>query len=282
MMMRIGMRIAPWIIIGSGLLFSGSLHAQQTPTLKLGQSVSGAATAKGGDIYQFIGLSGTQFQARLKLPGAGFLTLYSPNGEELARIEGENNIKLNAHLNENAMYFIGVIRKQPGAAYSLALDGQIIEQAEPLTKAEVSKALPDVPIAPALPAADSAIWGLYAQLLGQYRQAAGGYKLFWRWETPQQVLIEEWINPVTGKVAHANTLRPGAAPGSLELDASHPGGDRSGKVAEDGSVEFHGKGFFNKAYRMQLSPNGDLEMQSLQIRDGVTKVTSSQRFTVLN
>ncbi len=275
-------RIVTWIIIGSGLLFSGSLYAQQTPTLKLGQSVSGAATAKGGDLYQFIGLSGTRLQARVKLPGSGFLTLYSPDGEELTRVEGENNIVLNAQLNENAMYFIGVIRKQPGAAYSLALDGQMIEKTEPSAEAAASTVSPEMPDVSAIAAADRAIWGLYAQLLGQYRQAAGGYKLHWRWETPQQVLIEEWINPVTGKVAHANTLRPGTSPGSLELNASHPGGDRSGKVTENGSVEFQSKGFFNKPYRMQLSPNGDLEMQSLQIRDGDTKVTGSQRFTVLN
>ena len=274
--------IATWVIIGSCLLFSGPLHAQQTPTLKLGQSISGTAAAKGGDLYQFIGLAGTEFQAQLKLPGAGFLTLYSPDGEELTRIEGESNIELNAQLNENAMYFIGVIRKQPGTAYSLTLDGRIIEQANPLPKAAVTSASPEMPVVSASPAADPAVWGLYAHLLGQSRQAPGGYLVYWRWETPQEVLIEEWINPVSSKVIHTHTLRPGSTPGSLELDASYFGGDRSGEVIEDGSVDYQAKGFFHPAYRMHLSPNGDLEMQSVQIRDGITKVTSSQRFTVLN
>lgn len=267
-------RIVTWIAICSGLIFSSELYAQETPTIVFDQSVSGLASSKGGDLYQFIGLSGTQIQAKLSLPGSGFLTLYSPDGEELFRAEGKTNIELKASLNEDAMYFIGVIRTQPGATYTLTVKGLMSDPVSP-TPAKESTA------APAIPAADPAIWGLYAQLLGQHRQTEGGYKLHWRWEIPQQILIEEWVIPTTGKVAHTNILRPGSTPGSLELDASHPGGDRTGKVSDDGSVVFQGKGFFNKAYRMQLSPNGDLEMQSLEVRDGITKVTSSQRFTVL-
>lgn len=268
-------RITTWIAICSGLIFSSGLYAQETPTIVFGQSVSGSASSKGGDLYQFIGLSGTQIQANLSLPGSGFLTLYSPDGEELLRTEGKSNIELKTRLNENAMYFIGVIRTQPGAAYSLTLKGLMSYPVAP-TPAEESTA------APAVAAADPAVWGLYAQLLGQHRQAKGGYKLHWRWETPQQVLVEEWINPATGKVAHTHTLHPGTAPGSLELDASYLGGDRSGKVTADGSVEFLGKGFFKHDYRAQLAPNGDFEMLTLQIRDGVAKVTGAQRFSVLD
>lgn len=268
-------RISTWIAICSGLIFSNGLYAQETPTIAFDQSVSGSASSKGGDLYQFIGLSGTLIQAKLSLPGSGFLTLYSPDGEELIRAEGKSNIELKTRLNEDAMYFIGVIRTQPGAAYSLALKSLM---SDPVTAIPAKGSTTD----PATPAADPAVWGLYAQLLGQQRQAEGGYRLHWRWEVPQQVLVEEWLNPATGKVVHTHTLRPGTAPGSLELDASYLGGDRSGKITADGSVEFLGKGFFKHNYRTQLAPNGDFEMLTLQIRDGVAKVTGAQRFSVLD
>lgn len=269
------LRVVGWIVICFGLITSGALYGQEASILKLGEPVSGTASASGGDLYQFIALSGTRLQARLSLPGASFLTLYSPEGEELIRTEGDSNIELKATLNDDAIYFIGVIRAQPGAPYSLRVEGSAPAVVRDQTES-ASIAMPQASTA------DLAVWGLYARLIGQSRQAVNGYRLHWRWEVPQKVLVEEWVVPATGKVAHTNTLRPGAAPGSLELEASHMGGDRSGQVEEDGSVQYQGAGLFKGAYRVQLSPNGDFEMLSLKVRGGDTTVTGSQRFLVVS
>lgn len=253
-----------------------SLYAQeQAPlTLMFGQSVTGAASAQGGDLYQFIGFSGTKVRARVTVAAQGHVTLYTPEGLELLHARGEESIELEAELNEDAMYFLSVISLPKGPSYTLMLEETVSEIAVQFDAVIAEQSSAVVP-------ADVALWGLYAKLLGQYRKAEGGYRLHWRWEVPHKIIVEEWMNPENGKVSHTNALHLGSEPGRLILKASHPGGDRTGKIETDNAVVFDGAGFFAKPYRAQLTADGDLEVQTLKMRGGVMQVVGSQRYTLL-
>ena len=262
-----------------GLTASCGLYAQETPMLMTGKPVTGNATAKGGDLYQFIGLADTDVRLTATMPKGGVLTLYSPDGEEMTAVAGKDRIELKAILTDNAMYFVGVRAAQPGAAYTLRL-----KQRDIVSAAKAPAAAPAVPSQTPVtttntaPAADPAIWGVYARLVGQHRQMQGGYRLHWRWEVPQQVLVQEWVNPSTGQVAHTDTLRPGAAQGTLEMKSSHLGSARLGTVTPEGAVAFLDEGFFKPAYRALLAANGDFELQTLKLGGETIEVVDVQRF----
>lgn len=59
--------------------------------LDLGARASGSASTPGGDLYVVFGVEGMRLQARLTIPGHGAVTLYDPDGAELARSEGEGS-----------------------------------------------------------------------------------------------------------------------------------------------------------------------------------------------
>ncbi len=99
-----------------GIDLDWGLYAQETPTLMTGKPVTGYAVARGGDLYQFIGLAGTDVQLSATLPEGGLITLYSPDGDKMTAVAGKPLIELKARLTDNAMYFVGVRAAQPGAA----------------------------------------------------------------------------------------------------------------------------------------------------------------------
>lgn len=118
----------------------------------------------------------------------------------------------------------------------------------------------------ALPAgnapADPKVWGVYATLAGQERQQegkTGTYLMRWRWLEPGAQLREEYVVPSTGKLAHYNTITPGATPGTLHLKASYMGGKEwNGTLDADGTVHWVGKGFFKLSYSVGPGPDGAL------------------------
>lgn len=118
-------------------------------------------------------------------------------------------------------------------------------------------------------AADAdATWGIYARLVGTVKQAGpSGYQLRWRWEVPDEVLVQEWVEPRTGKVAYTNTIMPGVSPGTLRVKGSYLGGKEwDGTVEPDGSVVFIGRGLLKAPHRVVLTVNDTYEIRRVQLR----------------
>ena len=72
-----------------------------------------------------------------------------------------------------------------------------------------------------------------------------GFRLHWRWQTPGQVLLEEWYGTSADpdKPAYVMTIRLGPQPGTLNLKSSTMmGKEWVGTLQDDGSVSFVGKG----------------------------------------
>lgn len=123
---------------------------------------------------------------------------------------------------------------------------------------------------PAQPAADPAVWGIYAQLAGTTRQAVDGYRLHWRWARPGKELVEEYVAPSSGKLMHANTITPGPSPGTLHAAGSSLGGKQwNGTLQADGSVVFAGTGMLKMSYKAAMASDGAYEIRMVKLRDGV-------------
>lgn len=112
-------------------------------------------------------------------------------------------------------------------------------------------------------AAELAPWGLYARLAGQTMKDAinpSGYRLHWHWETPGQVLVEEWYGYTADpeKPAFVMTLRLGPQPGTLTLKSSTMmGKEWVGTLQGDGSISFVGKGLLKLPYSIRVDEQGD-------------------------
>jgi probable HAF family extracellular repeat protein len=80
------------------------------------------------------------------------------------------------------------------------------------------------PAQPATSTDDLAKWGLYARLVGQTRQdeTQPRFRLHWRWETPGEVLLEEWYRGTSDpdKPAYVMTIRLGPTPGTFNLKST--------------------------------------------------------------
>lgn len=112
------------------------------------------------------------------------------------------------------------------------------------------------------PVDNAAAWGIYAQLAGHAMKDVNpsGYRVRWRWETPGQVLLEEWYGGAadSGKPAHVMTLRLGAQPGTILLKSSAMmGKEWLGTLKEDGSISFVGKGMLKMPYSVRIDEQGN-------------------------
>jgi hypothetical protein len=129
--------------------------------------------------------------------------------------------------------------------------------------------LPAQTPAPASTAAEAALsdielapWGPYARLVGQTMKDVdpSGYRLRWRWETPGQVLLEEWFGG-TGeldKPAAVMTIRLGPQPRTLNLKSSSMmGKEWVGTLQADGSIDYVGKGMLKMPYSIRIDEKGD-------------------------
>lgn len=136
--------------------------------------------------------------------------------------------------------------------------------------------------------ADPAVWGLFAQLAGTEKQAGpDGYRLHWRWEVPGAVLVQEFLNPGTGKLAHTNTIKPGPGPGTLHVKGSYLAGKEwDGTVQADGSVVLVGRGLLKTPHRMLLTDDGAMEIRLVKLKAGQvvseSPATKYNRFTPLD
>ena len=111
------------------------------------------------------------------------------------------------------------------------------------------------------PPDDLSQWGLYARLAGQTMKDVNpsGFRLHWRWQTPGQVLLEEWYGTTadSDRPAYVMTLRLGSQPGTLHLKSSSMmGKEWVGTLQEDGSVSFVGKGMLKMPYSVRIDEQG--------------------------
>lgn len=133
--------------------------------------------------------------------------------------------------------------------------------------------------------ADPAVWGVFARLVGTEKQAGpDGYRMRWRWEVPGAVLVQEWSDPRSGKVAHTNTITPGATPGTLHSKGSYLAGKEwNGTVEADGSVVFVGRGLLKAPHRIVLTADGAMEIRLVKLQAGQvvseSPATEYNRFT---
>src|ERR1041384_463657 len=114
--------------------------------------------------------------------------------------------------------------------------------------------------ASAASAIDESRWGMYSRLIGQSMKDVDpkGPRLHWRWETPGQVLLEEWFGNDPTKPSYVMTLRPGSEPGTLNLKSSAMmGKEWVGTLQPDGSIDFVGKGLLKMRYTVRVDDKGD-------------------------
>jgi hypothetical protein len=86
-----------------------------------------------------------------------------------------------------------------------------------------------------------------------------GFRLHFRWETPGQVLLEEWfgVGNETDKPSHVMTIRMGPQPGTFNLKSSSMmGKEWAGKLQEDGTISFVGKGLLKMPYSIRIDEQG--------------------------
>jgi hypothetical protein len=105
-----------------------------------------------------------------------------------------------------------------------------------------------------------ALWGPYAGLAGQKMKDVNpsGLSLHWRWETPGQVLLEEWFGSDPGKPSYVMTIRLGPTPGTFNLKSSAMmGKEWVGTLQPDGSISFVGKGVLKMRYTVRVDEQGD-------------------------
>ncbi len=89
-----------------------------------------------------------------------------------------------------------------------------------------------------------------------------GFRLHWRWQTPGQVLLEEWYGTSADpdKPAYVMTIRLGPQPGTLNLKSSTMmGKEWVGTLQDDGSVSFVGKGLLKMPYSIRIDAQGAYE-----------------------
>jgi hypothetical protein len=263
-----------WLVSIAGIAASALAQAQAHAQIALGERVSGAASASGGDLYVYFGMEGTRLRARLVLPGQGALTLYGPDGDELARSEGEGSAELSQTLLDDGIYLFGVTRAQAGADYALELDGEVPRIEYVYDDAASPSAAPPAPPAPAAspmpptPAfvADPAVWGIYTRLAGRRSvPVPGTYYLAWKWSKPGEELVEEWRDG-NDRVAHTHTLTPTGRSGELLQRASYLGGKEwLGRIGEDGRVTFVGRGLLKSPYQVEISSDEVFQMRRAKV-----------------
>jgi uncharacterized protein YciI len=86
-----------------------------------------------------------------------------------------------------------------------------------------------------------------------------GYRLHWRWETPGQVLLEEWYGSADAdKPAHVVTIQLGSQPGTLNLKSSAIMGKKwVGTLQDDGWISFVGNGLLKSPYSVRIDEQGN-------------------------
>ena len=101
---------------------AASAQAQKPQFIEAGKIVAGKAGKAGqADLYQFIGVMGTEVTISLKASGQAAVTLFTPTGEEMLTERGTGEVTLRAVLPLANAYTLAVSRSDLTKPYSLKL-----------------------------------------------------------------------------------------------------------------------------------------------------------------
>lgn len=236
------------------VLFASSVaaHAQQIagPTLEaLGQGVtlSGTMPAEESPLVPIPMLAGDAVDVGLQ--GSGYLELesFDAAGKQVGSYSAEASLSSTLRTAADGVNFVAVVAN-PGTKWSLTL------------KRVVTGKPPPPPIDPN--------WGSYARMDGLTRYGST-FNIRWHWETPGQVMLEEWTRKGKDNVIYALRITRGDSPGTLrQFDGKR---DWPGTVGSDGSVTWqHGSGMLSLPFTLLLLEDGRVRRNYLK-KDGTVR-----------
>jgi hypothetical protein len=238
------------------LLLTGSaaIRAQQLPgpTLEAmgqGATVSGTMPANESPLVPIPMLAGDAVDLSLQGSGSLELDLFDPAGKLISRNMGDGSLSSTIRTIGDGVSFVAVLAK-PGSGWSLSI------------KRVVTGRPPPPPVDPN--------WGSYARMDG-LTLYGDHFTIRWHWETPGQVMLEEWLRNGKDKVIYSVRITRGDAPGTLLMGDGKR--DWPGTVSSDGSVSWHhGSSFVAMPFNLMLLDDGRVRRDYLK-KDGTVRYT---------
>jgi hypothetical protein len=265
-------RIGLALMVVAVFFMTWKAQAMDTLDLDLGDTSTRQTNAPA--IHRFVAVSGTRINARVSAPGRVELTLYGPDGGELRSVGGSGAAMIDMPLGIDGFFYLTVALAGTEGTYDLTLLGTYPEVpaiAVPAKDPSVESSQGGINRTEAdSPAYDPGIWGVYLQLVGSYAQRSdSGYRIHWRWVSPGEVLVEEWVDPTTGELKQTHTITPRGTPGELLLKASYfRGKEWFGTVQADGSVLYVGHGMLKSPYQVWINEANEFEQRLGKLRNG--------------
>ena len=229
-------------------------HAQTLagPTLEaMGQGVTLTGTIRTGapTLVPIPMLAGDKVDVGLQGTGYVELESFDASGKPIGRNAGDGVVGSHLATTGDGVVFVAILA-EPGSSYTVSI------------KRVVTGRPPSPPVDPN--------WGYYARLDGLTR-VGDRFTIRWRWETPGQVMLEEWTRGQKANVIYTARIVRGDASGTLRMED-----DKRvwpGVVNRDGSVSWaHGSSIVSLPFNFLLLEDGRVRRDYLK-KDGTLKFT---------
>jgi hypothetical protein len=240
----------------AALLLGASLgaHAQALagPTLEAmgrGDTLTGTVPAGEAPLVPIPLLAGDEVDVVLQGTGHVELESFDPAGKPIGRSPGEGAVSSHFKTTQDGVAFVAILA-EPGSSYSLSI------------KRVVTGRPPPPPVDPN--------WGNYARMDGLTR-FGDHFTIRWHWETPGQVMLEEWTRSGKDKVIYTARITRGDGPGILLMTDGKR--EWPGSVGSDGTVSWaHGSSMIALPFNLLLLEDGRIRRDFLK-KDGTLKFT---------
>jgi hypothetical protein len=240
----------------AALLLGASLgaHAQTLagPTLEAmgrGDTVTGTVPAGEAPLVPIPLLAGDEVDVVLQGTGHIELETFDPAGKPIGRSPGEGAVSSRLKSTKDGVAFVAILA-EPGSSFSLSI------------KRVVTGKPPPPPVDPN--------WGSFARMDGLTR-FGDHFTIRWHWETPGQVMLEEWTRNGKGKVIYTARITRGNGPGTLRMTDDKR--EWPGSVGSDGTVSWaHGSSMIALPFNLLLQEDGAVRRDYLK-KDGTLKFT---------